>query len=94
VGRGFGFLFSTVGESAGNDAAAPFQRTGYKGCQISPPDLTVALAVVHAAQPKLFAKGVSEEGIWTERSKTNRPLREWFQKSRGKFGFDFQTEHY
>jgi hypothetical protein len=33
--------FSIIGGSAGNDAAASFQRTGYQGCRISPPDLAI-----------------------------------------------------
>ena len=55
MGCSFGFSdFSMAFESAGNDAAASFQRTGYQGCRISPPDLAI-VAVVHAAQPKLCA---------------------------------------
>jgi hypothetical protein len=34
--------FSIMGGSTGNDAAASFQRTGYQGCRISPPDLAIA----------------------------------------------------
>jgi hypothetical protein len=42
-------------ESVGNDAAASFQRAGYQGCRISPPDLAMAsMAVVHAARPNFF----------------------------------------
>jgi hypothetical protein len=56
MGRSFGFSdFSIVFESDGNDAAASFQRTGYQGCRISPPDLAIK-SVVHAAQPKLLRR--------------------------------------
>jgi hypothetical protein len=49
-------------ESAGDDAAASFQRAGYQGCRISPPDLAIAfMAVVRAAQPKLLRRS-SREG--------------------------------
>src|SRR5450755_4638373 len=64
--------FRIIHESVGNDAAASFQRAGYQGCRISPPDLAMALmAVVHAAHPKRFAQCRSEE----------RPNRSWNQYS-------------
>jgi hypothetical protein len=51
-------------ESVGNDAAASFQRAGYQGCRISPPDLAMALmAVVHAAHPKFWRNAVRKSGI-------------------------------
>jgi hypothetical protein len=73
---------SIIHESAGNDAAASFQRAGYQGCRISPPDLAMALmAVVHAAHPKLLRNAVPKSGIWRIARGTNRPLRRWFPAS-------------
>jgi hypothetical protein len=44
MGRSLDFSdYAMVRESPGNDAAASFQRTGYQGCRISPPDLAMVL---------------------------------------------------
>jgi hypothetical protein len=57
VDRSFEFLdFSMSRESAGNDAAASFQRTGYQGCRISPPDLAMALWLYSTLPSRSFLR--------------------------------------
>jgi hypothetical protein len=81
----------------GNDAAASFQRTGYQGCQISPPDLALALmVVVHAAHPK-FWRNAGRAGLSRIILETNRPLRRWFPAIFGigyEPGFVLRPEQY
>jgi hypothetical protein len=63
MGRSLDFSdYSKGGESAGNDAAASFQRTGYQGCRISPPDpATSFMALVLAARRSM--RRVPEQGF-------------------------------
>jgi hypothetical protein len=90
--------FSIIRESAGNDTAASFQRAGYQGYRISPPNLAMALmAVVHAAHSKFGTMPFGRAGLGRIIPKANRPLRRWFPGIFGircEPGFILQPEQY